>query len=154
MSWKYLMKVWRLLWLQNGIAKRMWCSVALCTWLEIIITLILFLTKNSCFFHFDPQTALCNTVIDNPNHSTKSSLIDELLNYVDSDAILYFSDVSSNLQLYSDLKPISQFKSRLLWCYRANKIGPYEEMISMFKVHLIFLRGLRKFNYSPPLPPH
>ncbi|KAK7588263.1 hypothetical protein V9T40_005508 [Parthenolecanium corni] len=60
-------------------------------------------------------TALCNTVIDNPNHATKSSLIDELLNYVDSDAILYFSDVDNDLftlQLQKWLPVITWFNQR------------------------------------------
>lgn len=37
------------------------------------------------------QTALCNTVIDDPHHTDKDTTINDLLQYLTSDTIMYVS---------------------------------------------------------------
>ena len=39
-------------------------------------------------------TGLCNVCIDNPTQTTKYTLVDSVLNFLDTDTILFFSDVS------------------------------------------------------------
>ena len=39
-------------------------------------------------------TGLCNVSIDNPTNTTKYALVDSVLNFLDTDTILFFSDVS------------------------------------------------------------
>ena len=39
-------------------------------------------------------SGLCNTAIDNPTHATKYDLVDNILNFLDTDTIMFFSDVS------------------------------------------------------------
>ena len=40
-------------------------------------------------------TGLCNVCIDNPTKTTKYALVDSILNFLDTDTILFFSDVSN-----------------------------------------------------------
>ncbi|KAG5683267.1 hypothetical protein PVAND_012557 [Polypedilum vanderplanki] len=42
-------------------------------------------------------TALCNTAIDNPNHLTKDDIINYLLNYIETDTILFHSESEPDL---------------------------------------------------------
>lgn len=42
---------------------------------------------------------MCNTVIDNPNKTDKHSLITNLLNFLDTDTVLYYSDVSNEFSI-------------------------------------------------------
>ena len=39
-------------------------------------------------------TGLCNVCVDNPTNTTKYALVDSILNFLDTDTILFFSDVS------------------------------------------------------------
>ena len=39
-------------------------------------------------------TGLCNVCIDNPTKATKYELVDNILNFLDTDTILFFSEVS------------------------------------------------------------
>ena len=39
-------------------------------------------------------TGLCNTAIDNPTSTTKYDLVDNILNFLDTDTLLFFSEVS------------------------------------------------------------
>ena len=39
-------------------------------------------------------TGLCNVSIDNPTNTTKYALVDSVLNFLDTDTILFFTDVS------------------------------------------------------------
>lgn len=41
------------------------------------------------------QTTLCNTVIDNPNNLNKFDMAQYITNYLDTDTILFQSNVSS-----------------------------------------------------------
>ena len=43
---------------------------------------------------------LCNTSIDNPAQATKYDLVDNILNFLDTDTILFFSDVSNKIRNY------------------------------------------------------
>ena len=42
-------------------------------------------------------TGLCNTSVDNPTHATKYDLVDNILNFLETDTILFFSDNQENL---------------------------------------------------------
>ena len=44
-------------------------------------------------------TGLCNTCIDNPTRATKYELVDSILNFLDTDTILFYSHVSVKLSL-------------------------------------------------------
>ena len=39
-------------------------------------------------------TGLCNVCLDNPTNTTKFDLVDSVLNFLDTDTLLFFSDVS------------------------------------------------------------
>ena len=39
-------------------------------------------------------SGLCNTAIDNPTGATKYDLVDNILNFLETDTILFYSDVS------------------------------------------------------------
>jgi len=39
-------------------------------------------------------TGLCNVCIDNPTKATKYELVDSILNFLDTDTVLFFADVS------------------------------------------------------------
>ena len=45
-------------------------------------------------------TGLCNVCIDNPTKTTKYELVDNILNFLDTDTILFFSDVSKDKTVY------------------------------------------------------
>ena len=38
-------------------------------------------------------TGLCNTAIDNPTNATKYDLVDDILNFLDTDTLLFFAEV-------------------------------------------------------------
>ena len=38
-------------------------------------------------------TGLCNTCIDNPTNATKYQLVDNILNFLDTDTLLFFAEV-------------------------------------------------------------
>jgi len=42
-------------------------------------------------------TGLCNTAIDNPTQATKFDLVDNILNFLETDTILFYSDDQENL---------------------------------------------------------
>ena len=46
-------------------------------------------------------TGLCNTVIDNPTNATKYDLVDDILNFLDTDTLLFFAEVRV-IQISSD----------------------------------------------------
>lgn len=56
------------------------------------IHIILKLTVLFCF-----QTALCNTALDNPGKLNKHDIAIHLLEYLATDTILFFSDVSLSI---------------------------------------------------------
>lgn len=41
--------------------------------------------------HFCPQSSLCNTAIDNPNHLVKFDAVQEILSFLETDTILFES---------------------------------------------------------------
>ena len=38
---------------------------------------------------------LCNVCIDNPTNASKEELVDSLLNFLDTDTVLFFGEVSN-----------------------------------------------------------
>lgn len=64
-------------------------------------------------------TALCNTVIDNPCHLTKEELVSKLLNFLDTDAILYHSEEEN--ELYK--RQIEQWKPVIDWFNERYKVN-------------------------------
>jgi len=42
-------------------------------------------------------TGLCNTSIDNPTHATKYQLVDDILNFLDTDTLLFFAEGEEKL---------------------------------------------------------
>ena len=46
-------------------------------------------------------TGLCNTAIDNPTNATKYDLVDDILNFLDTDTLLFFAEVRV-IQISSD----------------------------------------------------
>ena len=51
------------------------------------------------FHYFSLQTGLCFTAADNPNHTSKWDEVDKMLEYMETDTILY-REVSSITEIY------------------------------------------------------
>ena len=53
-------------------------------------------------------TGMSNVCIDNPTKTTKYALVDDILNFLDTDTILFFSDVS--IFSYNKVKKVEKSK--------------------------------------------
>ena len=45
-------------------------------------------------------TGLCNTCTDNPTRVSKYELVDSILNFLDTDTVLFFSHVRARAEIY------------------------------------------------------
>ena len=61
-----------------------------------IDTVYVFNSSHSSQMHL---TGLCNLCIDNPTGATKEVLVDSILNYLDTDTVLFFADGEENPEL-------------------------------------------------------
>lgn len=64
-------------------------------------------------------TGLCNTAIDNPTRATKYDLVDNILNFLETDTILYFSD--NQAKLYE--RQIAEWQPIIDWFSERHKVS-------------------------------